>query len=123
MTERQASLDGLEFTGHYSHNKEDMKLRAKELRDKGFCAVVVNTPTNRLSRGSRAMGYSVYAEAAVRIHDSWERNCEYLKGSQDRIDALRKKHKIEMDVLVDEIRQTTEITAEQFEELRKLGKV
>jgi hypothetical protein len=60
MNERQAVQVGYVFTGAYSHNKEDMKDRAKKERARGNKAVVVNIPPNPLSRGSRGMGYSVY---------------------------------------------------------------
>lgn len=60
MNERQAVQAGYSFTGAYSHNREEMKNRAKEERAKGNKAVVVNTPPNPLSRGHRGMGYSVY---------------------------------------------------------------
>ena len=62
MNEEQARREGLGFTGHYSHNKDEQKAHAKEIRDQGFRAIVVNVPTSKLSRGYRGMGYSVYAE-------------------------------------------------------------
>jgi len=60
MNERRAEEMGYSFHGAYSHDKEEMKLRAKELRDSGNKAVVVNIPPNPLSRGHHGMGYSVY---------------------------------------------------------------
>ena len=61
MNERQARQQGLTFTGAYSHNKEEMKTRAKEIRDQSFRAVVCTIPHNPLSRGHGGEGYSVYA--------------------------------------------------------------
>jgi len=60
MNERQARQAGYSFTGCYSHDKEEMKARAKEERAKGNKAIVVNVPTSKLSRGYHGMGYSVY---------------------------------------------------------------
>lgn len=60
MNERQAEKAGYSFTGSFSWDKEEMKQRAKELRDKGNKAIVVNCPPNPLSRGHHGMGYSVY---------------------------------------------------------------
>ena len=60
MNKRQAEAWGYFFTGHYSHDKDEMKLRAAEERKRGNKAVVVDVPTDKLSRGYRGMGYSVY---------------------------------------------------------------
>lgn len=60
MTEREAVKKGYSFTGAYSHDKEEMKLRAAEERAKGNKAIVVDTPPSKYSRGYSGMGYSVY---------------------------------------------------------------
>jgi len=60
MNRRQAVENGYGFTGAYSHIKEEMKDEAKKERKGGYKAVVVNVPTNPLSRGYGGMGYSVY---------------------------------------------------------------
>ena len=60
MNEVHARQKGYCFTGAYSHDKEEMKERAKAERAKGNKAVVVNEPPSKYSRGSRGMGYSVY---------------------------------------------------------------
>jgi len=60
MNERQAEEAGYHFTGAYSHDKEEMKAQAKQEREKGYLAIVVNCPPNPLSRGHHGMGYSVY---------------------------------------------------------------
>jgi hypothetical protein len=62
MTEKQASINGYEFTGHYSHDKENQKNEAKKIRKLGFKACVVSIPPNKYSRGHHGTGYSVYAE-------------------------------------------------------------
>jgi len=67
MNERDARAEGLQFTGHYSHDKEDIKIKALKIRSFGFRAIVVNVPTSKLSRGSHGMGYSVYAEPAYEV--------------------------------------------------------
>jgi hypothetical protein len=60
MNEVQARKAGYAFHGAYSHNKEEMKIRAKEERAKGNKAMVVDIPGSKYSRGSRGMGYAVY---------------------------------------------------------------
>lgn len=62
MNEQQATRDGLSFTGIYSHNKDEVKVQAKELREQGYRVVMCNVPSNPLSRSNNGMGYSVYAE-------------------------------------------------------------
>lgn len=62
MNKKQAVAKGYRFTGHYSHDKEEQKQNALEIRKSGVKAIVVNIPTNPLSRGNHGMGYSVYAE-------------------------------------------------------------
>jgi len=62
MTKLQAIQQGLSFTGSYSHDKEEQKFNAGEIRKQGYRAVVVNVPPDKLSRGHHGMGYSVYAE-------------------------------------------------------------
>jgi predicted RNA-binding protein YlxR (DUF448 family) len=62
MTEKQAEKNGYNFTGSYSHDKEEQKNEAKKIREQGFKACVVNNPPSRYSRSHRGMGYSVYAE-------------------------------------------------------------
>jgi hypothetical protein len=95
MTERDATRDGLSFTGHYSHDKEGVKANAKIIRDAGLRAIVVNVPTNKLSRGSHAMGYSVYAEPAyfqaVEKRRKWEEAKRNIESGAyvARIDELK----------------------------------
>ncbi len=60
MNERQAMKLGYVFSGNFSWDKEEMKLRAKELRVLGNKAVVVTIPPNPLSRSHHGTGYSVY---------------------------------------------------------------
>src|SRR6185503_6363850 len=78
MNERQAIEKGYTFHGAYSHNKEEMKARAAQLRAEGNQAVVVNTPPSKLSRGYRGMGYSVYwiesAENKAKREEAARRN-------------------------------------------------
>lgn len=60
MNKKQVIQKGYHFHGAYSHDKEEMKQRAVELRDQGNKAIVVDTPPNPLSCGYHGMGYSVY---------------------------------------------------------------
>lgn len=60
MNKRQAEQDGYIFHGAFSHNKEEVKSRAAELRKMGNKAIVVNVPPSKYSRGYHGMGYSIY---------------------------------------------------------------
>ena len=60
MNKRQAEKAGYSFHGAYSWDKEEMKHKAQELRNKGNKAMVVNTPQSPFSRRHHGMGYSVY---------------------------------------------------------------
>ena len=66
MNERQARKQGLSFTGKYtSHLMEKNRLlqEAKEIRKRGYRAVIVDCPSSKYSRGGSSMGWSVYAHA------------------------------------------------------------
>ena len=62
MNEKQAQEQGYRFTGIYTRYIEDTKIRAKEIRAKGYKAVTVTVPDSPYSRGTIGRGYSVYAE-------------------------------------------------------------
>jgi len=62
MNKRQAINEGYVFTGAYSRDKNEMKERAKKMRQDGYLAVVVDVPPDKLSRGYGGGGYSVYAK-------------------------------------------------------------
>ena len=76
MNKRDAAAEGLTFTGIYSHNKAEVKARALAIRNAGFRARVVDVPTSKYSRGSQALGYSVYVgpgyDEAVTARREWE---------------------------------------------------
>lgn len=54
MNDRQARAKGYAFTGYFGWDKEEMKVRAAQLRKDGNKALVVTEP------GSRRTGYSVF---------------------------------------------------------------
>lgn len=58
--ERKLELKGYQFTGIYTHDKEEAKARALELRKKGMLACVVTKWYQ--SRVTGRYGYSVYAK-------------------------------------------------------------
>ena len=60
MNEKQANQKGYHFQGGYSHDKNEMKLRAVELRNAGNKAIVVDSPPSKYSRGHHGMGYSIF---------------------------------------------------------------
>jgi len=62
MNEVQAKNEELTFHGSYSHDRNEQKEKAIELRKEGYRAVVVNCLPSKLSRGLDGMGYSVYVE-------------------------------------------------------------
>ena len=60
MNKRQAEEKGYEFSGIYTRDTEEAKIKAKEERAKGNKAIVVFEPSNKLSRGGGCGGFSVY---------------------------------------------------------------
>jgi hypothetical protein len=86
MNEKKAIEEGYNFTGSYSHDKEEMKSKAKEIRNEGFAAVVV---TSLLSRGSHGMGYSVFAERKYFYNRNLIENKKTLERIPERIQAAK----------------------------------
>jgi hypothetical protein len=92
MNEVQARQEGLSFTGHYSHDKEEVKANAKKIRDQGFNARVVNIPPNPLSRGHHGMGYSVYADKRYFAQETVNDCQRYLDCIESRKIALKTQY-------------------------------
>ena len=88
MNEFAATKQGLQYTGHYSHDIEEVKTVAKKIRAEGSRAIVVTIPPNPLSRGYRSTGYSVYVEP--KYHMAREANSirEYLATADAKRAAL-----------------------------------
>lgn len=110
MTEKQANVQGLSFTGLYvrRHDHEKAKAEAKSIRDQGFRAVVCPVPDSKYSRGPRGGGYSVYADVAyftnrrlLTLHQSAQSAAtQYAALNKDYSDkklALDSKYKREQD--------------------------
>ncbi len=111
MNEREASKQGLVFTGNYSHSKEEMKRIAKQIRDMGFRAVVCDVPPSKYSRGSHGLGYSIYVdrayeEAKIR-YDEWER----AQASLDYLAAEIEKKKAELKDLESKLESSRALAA------------
>jgi hypothetical protein len=92
MTEKQAIIEGLGFTGIYSsYNLEDVKARAATIRKAGFRAVLVTTSGER--------GLSVYAEdnyfKAVHVRATWEDSKRKLKSKYYTIQIESLKNELE----------------------------
>lgn len=89
VSKNHALEEGYYFHGAYSHDLEEMKQRAAELRFQGHKAVVVNEPPSPLSRGHHGMGYSVYwiesEESKQKKHQD-----ELLKRKKELIDERDK---------------------------------
>ena len=96
MNEQNARAEGLRFTGSYSHDKEEMKTKAKAIRTQGFNARVVNTPPDKLSRGYHGMGYSVYADAKYFAAEAIVQDKQHL----ERLPATRAFYKAEFDKMI-----------------------
>ena len=96
MNERMAESQGLQFTGIYKRDKEEVKQRIAEERAKRPKAriILVTVPDSPLSRGGRGTGYSAYADSvyfAYDIRDSARgvidgktKAIEYLKGEYEK---------------------------------------
>jgi hypothetical protein len=92
MTEQDARAQGYEFSGAYSNDKAEMKERAKKEKANGNKAIVVNVPTSKLSRGSKAMGYSVYV-----LKSEKNKTDEHNERKQSKLNQLEAEKKRLLD--------------------------
>ena len=94
MNKKTAEQKGYTFTGVYSHDKEEVKVRIIEEKKKGNKAVLVNVPPSPYSRGHHGMGYSMYiikSKENIRIE-----KIKNLEIEINRIEYELKKKKEEM---------------------------
>jgi hypothetical protein len=105
MTEQQAQLKGLQFTGAYSStDKESIKEEAKLIRDEGYRAVVVTEISK--GRNYNTTGYSVYAERKYFV----ERDLTYTTNLKNNLPELHKK-------------QLEELISKQQAEIQKFSEI
>ena len=94
MTEQQAREQGLNFTGIYSSNKEEVKERIAEIRKKFPKAriALVNVPHSKLSRGGPGMGYSAYADKTYSAYQIIERAGNVEKKHADLLKTIKERY-------------------------------
>jgi len=93
MNKQRAEQEGYQFTGDYSHDRDEMKANAKKIREEtGYSAIVVNTPPSPLSRGSHGMGYSVYAEKKYFLKKSLDNYRQRLSVIPDKMSGAEKEY-------------------------------
>lgn len=105
MTEQSARTQGLRFTGTYERSYDHLKVKheAARIRKLGFRAVVCRVPDDKLSRGPRGVGHSVYAEQAYfdrREYDLLVQQTDLTQFTA-RVKALQDKQDQEMQQLWD----------------------
>lgn len=95
MREKQAEQKGYMFTGSYERDKEIIKERAKEYKQKGYKVIICDVPDSKYSRGPRSMGYSIYAEPKYFIDEEIKRINRSLSlvdsEKQEALDEYNKK--------------------------------
>jgi len=106
MNERQAIESGLHFTGVYSKDREEVKVRMSELRSKrpGAKICLVNVPHSKLSRSGPGMGYAIYGDSVFSDYEVIETNCNYENEFNDAFAY----YKSECDKKVEEARKRCE---------------
>ncbi len=102
MNKAQAYDAGYGFTGIYTRNKEEAKMRAAELRSKGDKAIVVTERDSEYSRGPRGTGYSVFSiesdeNKAQREAEALASKIRNLKGRRQLL--MEEVEKIDDDLL------------------------
>jgi len=117
MTETNAKKEGLHFTGIYSWDKEEVKNRIKDEKEKYPKARIrlVNSPPSRLSRGHHGMGYSAYADEIYSAYQTIEQYEPRIKNHASHIAEIKKRHAEE---LAKEEKTYTEII-ERFNEAKE----
>jgi hypothetical protein len=90
MNEQSAREQGLNFTGIYSSNKQEVKDRIAEIKTKYPLARVrlVNVPHSRLSRSGPGMGYSAYADKVYSAYKTWEDSKKLIDTHQERLTVI-----------------------------------
>ncbi len=111
MNERQARQEGLEFTGIYSWNKEEVKERiAKERKEKPKARIVlVRIPHNKLSRGGGDGGWSAYADAKYKAYDYIAQYSQRIEHHPTVVLNMLEKHDKERLGLEASLQQYTKI--------------
>ena len=115
MTKQDANINELDFTSHYSHDKNEMKAKCVELKKKypdcKFAWVI--EPVYKLSRRDHSPGYSVYACKKYHAHQTIERGLDYIN---NQFPGGLAYHKAEYDKAVQELinsRQKWEVAMEE----------
>ena len=113
MTERQAAQMNYGFTGAYSRDKAEMQQEVRDLKAKGYKAVVCTVPDSPYSRGCIGTGYSVYAERLFFV----DKSIAHQNGVISRSDARRAHEKEEYE------KELAKIDAQEAEAKRVLDEL
>lgn len=128
MNEIQANQEGLNFTGIYSSNKEEVKARIAQERLLYPKArlVIVNSPHSKLSRSGPGMGYSVYADSIYRAYQTIEESKKVIQNYASSLDFYKKKFEDEkaklneqLDKAQENLRKSLIVVYEQVDDLTK----
>jgi len=95
MNKKQAEQKGYGFTGVFSSNKEEVKVRIVEEKKKGNKAVLVNVPPSPYSRGYHGMGYSMYI-----IKNEENIKAEKIKNLENEISNIKHRLGIKREEMV-----------------------
>jgi len=120
MNKQQAHEQGLHFTGVYSSDKEEVKTRIAEYRQKYPKAriVLVNEPHSKLSRSGPGMGYSAYADDIYSAYDLIEHAGDVNQDHADRVAAIEAEYKKK---LAEEETRFTELAAKVMAAREKIA--
>jgi hypothetical protein len=94
MNEQSAREQGLNFTGIYSSNKQEVKDRIAAIKAQyPLCRIrLVNVPHSPLSRSGPGMGYSAHADLVYSAYKGIEEAKKSIDLHHDRLGLLKAEY-------------------------------
>lgn len=94
MTEKNARDRGLEFTGVYGRDQDEVRNRAETMKRNGYKVMVVRVPDSPYSRGIIGVGYSVYAEKKYFNDQQAASDRKFIEGAAVRYAHMKQEYEL-----------------------------
>jgi hypothetical protein len=94
MNEQSAREQGLNFTGIYSSNTQEVKDQIAKIKEEyPLCRIrLVNVPHSKLSRSGPGMGYSAHADIVYSAYKGVEEAKKQIDTHHDRLGLLKAEY-------------------------------